>query len=258
MSASDALLPSRRVVRSPRARKAAVAIAQSIVDEITDRGYAPGTKLPREKDMLAHYDVGRSTLRESLRFLELNGIIVLKAGPSGGPMVATPDAHNLAGVLGLFLQLQPTPFSAIVEARLVLEPVIARLAAANISEEQLSTLGHSIESMQRFVEDEEAFLVENERFHETTATASGNPLFSLLISSMHQITDGMPIGVSYPQRRREAVIRAHSSIYEALRNRDCDAAHATMSRHMTEFQRYVEKNYPSVNDKRLRWSDIAP
>jgi DNA-binding FadR family transcriptional regulator len=258
MAEDEGPLPARRRTRPPRARKAAVAIAQQIVDEITDRAYAPGTKLPTEKDMVARYDVGRGTLRESLRFLELNGVIVLKAGPSGGPIVASPDAHNLAGLLGLFLQLRPTPFGAIVEARSVLEPAIARMAAKNATPEMLKAISASIDAMERFIEDEEAFLVENETFHEAVANASGNTLFELLLSSLHLITDGMPVGVSYPMPRRRAVVRAHRAIFEALNARDADGAEAAMAQHMAEFKRYVQRTFPAVLDQRLRWTDIAP
>ena len=250
--------PARRPARPARARKAAVAIAQSIVDEITDRGHPPGTKLPAEHEMVSRFGVGRATLRESLRFLELNGIIMLKPGPSGGPIVMAPDARNLAGILGLFLQLHPTPFSVVVEAREILEPITARMAAGRVGQETLRVLQSSIEGMVRYIDDEEAFLIENERFHEAVATASGNTLFSLLISSMHLITDGMQIGVTYPLKRRRAVLKAHEAIYDAIAAGDPNAAEESMRQHMGEFRRYVERNFASVYEKRLRWGDVAP
>lgn len=249
--------PQRRL-RPTRARKTAVTIAQSIVDEITDRGYAPGTRLPPERDMAASYAVGRGTLRESLRFLEFNGVVTMKAGPGGGPIVAAPDGHDLAGILGLFLQLRPTSFGAIVEAREFLEPAIARMAAANATDEALADIESSLLSMEKWLDDEDAFLLENDRFHDAVSDAAGNPLFSLLISSLHQITDGIPLGVTYPAARRKAVLRAHQAIFSAIASRDPAAAEAAMSAHMIEFKSYVQKAYPSAFDRMLRWSDIAP
>jgi GntR family transcriptional regulator, transcriptional repressor for pyruvate dehydrogenase complex len=248
----------RRHVRPTRARKAAVAVARSIVDEITDRDYVPGTKLPPERDMVTRYNVGRGTLRESLRFLELTGVVVMRAGPGGGPVVAAPDAHDLAGLLGLYLQLHPTPFGAIVEAREVLEPAIACLAAKNITRDQLAELSLSIESMDRHIADESSFLYENDKFHEGVASASANPLFAMLIGSLHLITDGLPLGVDYPLARRVAVLEAHRAIYEAIATGNADEAEATMLRHMTEFRRYVHRSFPAVFDRMLRWSDVAP
>ncbi|MFC8830424.1 FadR/GntR family transcriptional regulator [Streptomyces sp. NPDC057137] len=233
-------------------------VARSIVDEITDRGYAPGTKLPPERDMVERYGVGRGTLRESLRFLELTGVIVMRAGPGGGPIVAAPDAQDFAGLLGLFLQLNPTPFGAVIQARQVLEPAIAGLAARNATPELLQVLADNIESMERFIDDEQSFLIDNDQFHEAVATAAGNPLFSLLTASLHRITDGMTLGVDYPLSRRKAVLAAHRRIYEAVERRDAEAAEAAMYQHMDEFRKYVKKTFPKVQDRFLRWTDIAP
>ena len=247
-----------RRVRPARARKTAMTVAQRIVEEVSRHRYAPGTKLATEREMLAQYEVGRGTLRESLRFLEMNGVITMKPGPGGGPIVAEPDSKDLAGTLGLFLELHGTPFKSIVEVRSVIEPAVARMAAVTATPEMLERLRHSVETMEEHVDDVDRFLQENEHFHELVAWASGNPVFGLLISSLHWITDGTPLGVDYPERRRQAVIEAHRTIYEALASRDPEAAGDAMVRHVSEFQRYVERSFPVVYSSPLRWGDIAP
>ncbi|MGB6057156.1 MAG: FCD domain-containing protein [Microthrixaceae bacterium] len=243
--------------RPLRSRKTALLIAQRIVDEITAKNLAAGAMLPAEKDMLASYSVGRGTLRESLRFLEMNGVITIKPGPGGGPTVCDPDFRDLAGSLGLFLQLHGTPFRSIVEVRQTMEPAIAALAATKVKPAHLARLLKSVEDMEEHIDDEERFLTENETFHELVAWASGNQMFALLISSLHWITDGAFLGVDYPQRRRSAVIAAHRQIYEALASGDPALAHSTMERHVSEFARYLERYYPTVFDSPMRWSDIA-
>ena len=94
---------ARRRSRPARSRKTAMVIAQAIVEEISRRRFPPGSMLPPERDMLVKYDVGRGTLRESLRFLEMSGVITIKPGPGGGPVVCEPDSRDLAGSLGLSL-----------------------------------------------------------------------------------------------------------------------------------------------------------
>jgi GntR family transcriptional repressor for pyruvate dehydrogenase complex len=243
--------------RPARAHKTAMTVAQKIVHEISRRQHPPGTRLATERDMLAQYDVGRGTLRESLRFLEMNGVITMRPGPGGGPIVGEPDARDLAGTLGLFLELQATPFRSIVEVRLVLEPAIAAMAAGAVAPDMLARLRKSVEDMEDHLDDEERFLAENEAFHELVAWASGNPVFGLLIASLHWITDGTPLGVDYPPRRRDAVARRHRAIYEALASRDAGASAEAMREHVAEFQRYVERYYPSVYDGPLRWTDVT-
>ncbi|MEV4604385.1 FCD domain-containing protein [Amycolatopsis sp. NPDC049253] len=248
----------RRRPDTRRPQKVSLAIAQQIVDDITDDKLAPGTKLATERDMMARFETGRGTLREALRFLEMNGAIRVKAGPQGGPIVSEPDAHDLAGVLGLFLQVKAMPFKALVSAREVLEPEVAALAAEAKDEELFADIADSIAGMREHLGDEQNFLAENDRFHAAVAAAAGNELFALLITSLHLITDGMPLGVSYPPARRESVLQAHEAVYEAISTGDAEGARWAMRRHMREFRRYVAEKFPMVYERPVRWRDIAP
>lgn len=252
----DGAMPHRRT-RPARAHKAAMNIAQRIVEEISTNNYAPGTKLATEKEMLEEYGVGRGTLRESLRFLEMNGVITMKPGPGGGPICGAPDARDLAGTLGLFLQLQHTPFRAIVEVRRDIEPIIAGLAAQNATPEALGRIWQSVEAMREHLDDEKLFLEANERFHDCVAWASGNTVFALVIGSLHWITDGSPLGVDYPKERRNGVLAAHESVYKAISAHDVESARSAMAKHITEFDRYLGRYYPAVYSNQLRWSDIV-
>src|ERR1700761_327644 len=87
-----------------RPQKTAILLAQRIVGEITDQNLAPGTLLLPEREMLQRYGVARGTLREALRFLEIQGVLTIKPGPSGGPTVNTPDPRSLASAIALLLQ----------------------------------------------------------------------------------------------------------------------------------------------------------
>lgn len=235
-----------------------MAVAQQIVEEISGRRYEPGTKLPSEKEMIAQYQVGRGTLRECLRYLEMNGVINVRPGPGGGPVVAEPTAHDFASTLGLFLELQRTTFGAILEVREVLEPAIAAAAARAREAEIAEELSGSVEQMEREIEDLGRFLEENERFHRLVAMGAGNPVFELLMGSLDYITDGSRLGIDFPAKRREAVLRAHRTIADAIVARDADAAEAAMRKHVHEFRRYASKNYPVAERSALRWRDIAP
>ncbi len=256
MSDSDISSPYRRA-RPARAHKAAMTIAQEIVEEISENNYAPGTKLATEREMLERYGVGRGTLRESLRFLEMNGVITMKPGPGGGPISGNPDARDLAGTLGLFLQIHHTPFRAIVEVRQDIEPIIAGLAAKNASPEHLDRIWRSVEFMKENLDDEKLFLEANEKFHEFVAWASGNTVFALLIGSLHWITDGSPLGVDYPKERRGAVLAAHERVYMAIAAHDAEGARNAMERHISEFDRYLDRYYPAVYGSQLNWGDIV-
>ena len=233
-------------------------VAQQIVEEISRNQFPPGTKLLGEKDMLELYGVGRGTLREALRFLEMNGVLTVKPGPGGGPVVAEPDAHDLASTLGLFLELKGTSFGAILEVREVLEPAIAGMAAKSASKEIVAEIRKSVDRMEANIGTLELFLEENERFHTLVGSGAANPVFMLLIGSLDRITDGSRLGISFPIKRRHDVLRAHREICEAIEKADVEEATASMARHVQAFARYTLANFPGAIDNALRWSDIAP
>lgn len=244
-------------IRTKKPPKMAMLIAQRIVTEIADGGFAPGHMLPPERLMLEMYDVGRGTLREAMRFLEMQGVVSIKPGPGGGPVVATPDSRHLAGTLALLLQMLNTPFRAVVEARQVLEPAMAAKAAARATTEDLDDLRETVERMESNLGDLNTFLVENERFHDLIVWSSGNDLFGLLVTSLHWITDGTALGVEYPPRRRKAVLRAHRRIYDAIAARDELSARKAMEEHIDEFAKYLDMNYVALMDRPVPWDQVA-
>src|SRR5438132_5947016 len=119
-------------------------IAQRIVRDIVRAGMSPGELLPPERVMLEKYATGRGTLREALRLLESQGVISLKPGPGGGPVLQTPSASHLGSMLMLLMQLNRASYHVIVEVRNAIEPVISELAAEQISEASLAELAQTI------------------------------------------------------------------------------------------------------------------
>ena len=135
---------SSMAARERRPPKTAMLVAQRIVRDIVRSHMSPGELLPPERVMLEKYATGRGTLREALRLLEFQGVISLKPGPGGGPVLQTPSASHLASTLMLLMQLNRAPYQVIVEVRNALEPVISELAAAQISDASLAELAQTV------------------------------------------------------------------------------------------------------------------
>lgn len=233
--------------------KTAMLVAQRIVADINERGNTVGDRLPPERVMLEKYDVGRGTLRESLRFLELQGVITLKPGPGGGPVVQQPDATSLATSLTLLLQFANAPFRTIAEARLGLEPMMAQLAAERMDDLAIATLRDSVDTMQQNLNNQAVFLEENKRFHDVIAQGSGNAMFGYLVDALLGILDGSAIGIDYPEVRRSAVHQAHLRICEIIEGRDPAAASEAMHDHIVQYVRYAERKFPEVLDAPIVW-----
>lgn len=240
-----------------RPQKTAILVAKAIVKDITDRGLVAGDRLPPEHEMLKERAVGRGTLREALRYLELQGVLEMKPGSGGGPVVARPDSRHLASTLALLMQFAGTQFRAVVDARIVMEPAMAVEAARHALDSHFKTLRDSVDRMEAGLDDKATFLTENDRFHNVIAFAGRNPIFAHLQASLHWITDGTVLGVDYPKRRRRDVLRAHDQICTAIEQRDTDAARQHMQLHMENFRSYLEGNYPALLGRELSWTDFA-
>jgi GntR family transcriptional regulator, transcriptional repressor for pyruvate dehydrogenase complex len=238
-----------------RPRKTALLIAQRIVRDIDQNNLRPGDRLPPERVMTQTYEAGRGTLRESLRFLELEGVLSFKPGPGGGPVIEAPSAANLATTLTLLMQFGQATYRVVAEARQAFEPLMAQLAAERIEAKDLGELEQTLIDMETDIGDLDAYLFNNRRFHEIIAWASGNSLFGFLVDVMVGAMDisGAAQGIEYPVRRRNAVLVAHRRIYETIRAGDSEQAAEAMCRHVAEYVTYAERKFPAALDKLIKW-----
>src|SRR6266478_419143 len=116
----------------PRSGKISETIARDILDDIVVRKLPPGTMLASEAVMLDRYGVGRASLREALRILEIHGLIKIKPGPRGGPVVAEVTSSDLGRSATFFFHAVGATFADLLSARVAIEPMMARLAATNL------------------------------------------------------------------------------------------------------------------------------
>lgn len=236
--------------------KTAIVVAQRIVADINRMGNVPGERLPPEHSMLEQYSVSRGTLREALRFLELQGVITLKPGPGGGPIVQKPDSQSLEIALTLMLQFEQAPYRSIAESREGIEPIIARLAAKRITPELKEQLIESVEVMREKLHDLQTFLEMNKVFHHVIAVASENVLLANIIDALLDLLDGSSIGVDYSTVRREAILEAHERVLEAILSGNEDAAEKAMLDHIDEYLVYLEKRHPEALEWPVVWRSV--
>jgi GntR family transcriptional repressor for pyruvate dehydrogenase complex len=234
-------------------KKAAILVARTIVREIRRRELQPGDKLISEEKMVARYGVARGTLREGLRFLELQGALQIKSGPGGGPIVARPGSEHLASTLSLLLQFAGAPIRSIVDARCVIEPGMAGLAAEHASEDDLAALDDCVRALAASLSDAKIFAQENRRFHDLVAEASGNTVLAYLIPALHWISDGS--GITYTPARRKAILRGKRKLLRAIRAGDSDEAARDMSTLLASAVRYFEREQPAALQAPVDWGD---
>jgi GntR family transcriptional repressor for pyruvate dehydrogenase complex len=109
--------------------KIAGRVAAELRREIVTGKLRPGDKLHNERELQEQFDISRPTLREALRMLEAESLIVVKRGQHGGARVQEPDPAVLAHQVGAFLQMRGATLRDVWQARTLIEPGAARMLA---------------------------------------------------------------------------------------------------------------------------------
>lgn len=238
-----------------RTLKASERLARHLAASIVEGEFAEGARLPHESEMLSQLKVGRATLREALRLLEVWGLIVIKTGPGGGPTVRRPTSGEFAEQLALMLQFQLLQLEDLSDARLALEPMMARLAAERISKEEIETLRKTNETMEANFDRPEIFWEQNAIFHSIVAHAGKSMVISMIVDALKFIADGVSSGVPYSRSQFDEVVSAHYEIIEKLENGDAEGAAKAMHFHLDTGRRYIAKNSPNALKARILWPE---
>jgi DNA-binding FadR family transcriptional regulator len=232
--------------------RAAIRIARKLASEIRGRRLRPGAKLDAEHRMVEDLGVARATVREALRFLELQGALRIKAGPGGGPVVSVPGAEHLASVLSLHLQFAGASFRSVVDARCSIYPVLAAEAAERASREDVLALQGSIARMHAGVADPDFFTDEARRYMSLVATASRNPVLALLVNALHRMSEG--IG-EWDERERRSALRSYEKAALAIERGEPEEARSIMAKSLAAALRYWERRAPDELKQPVAWMD---
>lgn len=229
-------------------RKVSVVLAEAIADGIIARSLRPGNRLPTEAEMGVEFGHGRGTVREALRILESQGIVEVRPGANGGPYVVQPEVPRLARLLSLMLRMSDVSVREVFDARLIIEPALASLAAVHCSADQLTALRVNQEQLAVSPISSEEFLALNEEFHTLLADASGNRPLAALWSALGAIADGHQAGVRYAPSVLSGAAAAHAKIVATVEQGDPAAAAAAMTEHLTAAQQYIGRYYAHLLD----------
>jgi DNA-binding FadR family transcriptional regulator len=239
----------------PRSLKTSERVARELVSFIVKEDLPEGTTLPSERIMLESLNVGRTSLREALRLLETRGVITIRSGPGGGPVVRRPRPADLSEGLSLILQFEDATFLEVIEARTWTEPTLAYLAAERITKKGIEELKAANEEVASARENLDAFSAGNSRFHAIIGEHCGNIVLQIFGATLSAIGDGRAVGISYAKKHTEAIARAHVTIIEALEARDPEASRKAMQDHLEEADHYWRTRYSDMVSRPIRWTD---
>jgi GntR family transcriptional regulator, transcriptional repressor for pyruvate dehydrogenase complex len=203
--------------------------------------------------MLERYRVGRASLREGLRILEIQGLITIKPGPGGGPVVAAANSQDFGRMSTLHYQGVRATFRELIDARLVMEPLMARLAAESGDEALLEELRGVSEATNEGLDDPRTYVAGSKGFHSVISESSGNRVLNLFARSLQDVYAARVSGFLFPPDARERVSRDHDAIIRAIERGDGKRAERLMREHMEEFAQLCVERYPGMLDEVVDW-----
>lgn len=187
-----------------------------------------GTRLPPERELAKEMQVGRRALRNALARLEAEGLIWRR--PGIGTVIAKSVSEDSFGDVRKITS--PTD---LMEARLVLEPAIAALAAVHATSHDIDEMYHYLEKSAA-VTDHKAWERWDGALHSAIGRATHNKLierlFELLTAARSHTSWGKLRKSSLTPERREAYTKQHRELVRAIENRDVDGAARLMQEHL--------------------------
>ena len=230
-------MSDKETIRAPiERRKTYELVAARLTEEISSRVLEPGDLLPPERELVAAFGVGRSSVREALRMLESRGLIESNgAGTFTVAHLSNPLDHSL----NLLLEAEETDVGELFEMRRLLEGECAALAAARRSRDHLDRMSHAIDAMTEGLGSEQGFIDADLRFHMTVAEASGNRVARYLMQAIRGLLQRALSSVYHVPGSPNRAIEMHTLILEAIRDRRPDVARARMHEHVESVERDI-------------------
>lgn len=179
MAETSALQHMPEDVRVP---KAADLVARVLRRRIVDGTLREGDPLPHEGLLMQQFNVGRTTIREALRVLEAEGLLVVVRGASGGARIRVPGAKTVARYASMLLQYEGATMGDVHEARILVEPAAAALLAQRSPNEEAAAELESILDSEESADEPSDLARAEGRFHSRLVQLTENETLIMLSS----------------------------------------------------------------------------
>ncbi|WP_272681479.1 FadR/GntR family transcriptional regulator [Providencia sp. PROV129] len=214
-------------------------IVNAIKETIMADNLSPGDRLPQEKDLIERYSASKSTVREALKSLEVQGLIKTKTGPGGGAFIDSMTESRAMSLLSNYLFTRDISIKDIYTLRKLLEPVVAVSAMEKIDNAGIQKLYEIIAIYDHEPADEEERWQQRMAeldFHTVVASYSDNVLLVFTCHFLQRLLKDLAVCKDIylkpePVDRRQGIEYQYQLI-EALRRKDAQKVQAVMEAHM--------------------------
>ena len=212
-------------------------IVRQVKQLIAEGRFKSGDRLPPERELAEKFVVSRTSVREALRALESLGLIDIR--PGEGTFVREVSIDALIGPLALLMTTQREAIGELFEARRVLEPAIAALAASRATPDEVQEMERILGDQAREIAAGRTGLAQDAAFHAAIGTAAHNRAITRVVHAiMDLLAQSREESINTPGRATRSH-QDHRRIVQAIARRDSDAARQAMLDHLVAVEALV-------------------
>jgi DNA-binding FadR family transcriptional regulator len=226
-------------------------VAGVLRQRILDGDLQEGASLPKQEELLEEFRVSKPSIREALRILETEGLVVVRRGKIGGSVVRVPKPENVAYVLGMVLQSKQVGLSDVGAALARLEPLCTGMCAGREDRhtEVVPLLRELVQASSDAIDDELEFTRLTLAFHQQLVARCGNETLILVVGTLESLwaaqerewASRITKEGRFPERKeRQAFVKAHQKLVDLIEKGNVDAALQAAVEH-TKDQLYVRE-----------------
>jgi DNA-binding FadR family transcriptional regulator len=212
-----------------------------------DGSLRPGDRLPAERELALQLGIGRPALREALRALEANGLIILRKGKSGGAFISEGQSGVFSESMSDMLRLSQVSVDQLFEARLWFQTAVARAACQRATKKDIQRLRDNVEQGEALHAQglERERIEHNIDFHVILAEMTRNPVAVMVIRGL---TDSLKALIrQIGSRPISTLFRDRLKLVEALERKDEDAAAGAME----WILKSTRRSYKDLEERKL-------
>ena len=237
-------LPFRQVKRARLYEE----VAEQIKQAIFNGQLAPGDSLPSERELGEMFGVGRPTIREALRILNVMGLIDISAGIRGSTVRKADLTQYLETIrehLSYLIDVDENSIQNLWEVRKYVELGIAHSVARNASDEDFDALESLLLEMEACETDIKGYFSVAVEFHQKLALASGNSIFYIIWNMFHDVLlkGYLPkLEELFPQGP-EGLLRSNRLLLSAIKSGDPGQIDQAMQIHAEEEMSFPKNTF---------------
>lgn len=194
--------------------------------------FKPGDKLPSESEIARQFNVGRQTVREALRLLELSGFITIQRGSTGGPFIENTILNTITNsFLDAFSTKQVT-INELVIVRLEIEKALLNYIFLNVDDSDIKSLEENILQTKKDLELKINPYKNNIEFHKLLAKASKNQVFVILTESIMAVIADFLSRLEPKFEVSKNTLIEHEDILNAIKEKNRNKAMILIEKHI--------------------------